>query len=102
MGESRWDDGGECCSDDYSDMQVNTTTWGPDDEKDRVAISSDKLLPSFRSGEEGAVDEGHEGQSEFSKEAVEGKFKCSVCGVLHLKRSLLDQHMLSHSDDVST
>jgi hypothetical protein len=99
MGKSRWDDGA-CSSDDddYSDMQVDTT-WGPSDEKDRVAISSDKLLPSLRSGEEGDCSGSHEGQSEPSKEAVKGKYKCSVCGVMHLKRSLLKQHMLSHSDD---
>jgi len=92
------------CSSAFSDLQADTSTWGLDDGNDEFAISSEKLAPSLRSEEEvdskeNVVD--HEEESKFSKANVKGKYKCEVCGVLHLKRSLLKQHMCSHSKDVS-
>ena len=66
------------------------------------AFSVTKPVPSSRSREEVSprtVDS--EDGSESRQGKPEGKYKCSVCGALHLKPSLLKQHMSSHSEDVS-
>lgn len=103
MGQSVWDDVSSSPSSDYSGLQGDST-WGPGDEKDEIAISSAKLAHSLGSGEEvgskkSVVD--HEEESGPSKGNAKGKYKCSVCGVMHLKPSLLKQHMSSHFEDVS-
>jgi hypothetical protein len=100
MGKSGCDDECSSPSSDYSDM-LRDSTWGPEGEEE-VAISSEKPAISSRSGEEVSSKKSfdHDEGSESGKGSPEGKYKCSICGVLHLKPSLLKQHMCTHSEDV--
>lgn len=93
----------ECSSpsSDYSDMQGDST-WGSEREE-AIEISSEEPLTSSRSWEEASSKKGvdHDESSACGKGSAGGKYKCSVCGVLLMKPSLLKQHMCSHSEDVS-
>jgi len=98
MDKSGWDD----VFSDYSDSQRDST-WGPDDKKEEIQISSEKLAHSLRSGEEvySKMSVDQDGESEQRKRSGEGKYRCSVCGSMHLKPAHLKQHMCTHSENVS-
>ncbi|KAG0620709.1 hypothetical protein M758_4G237300 [Ceratodon purpureus] len=101
MGVSKCDDECPSSSNDYSDMQGDST-WGPEPGEE-VEISSEKYPVSSRSGDEVNSKKvtDHDDGSESGEGRPEGKYKCSVCGVLHMKPSLLKQHMCTHSEDRS-